>query len=425
MNRVVLHTLTIGIACLLCSLILPGTAMPVQPVPPKGEPDAAEGSLSEKQQPLFDRLNVAEAWNITKGDPAVLVGVIDNGFDFYHPDLKGQLVPGFYFSGGYHTEFYEGIAHGTMIAGIIVATDDNAGMVGLAPRCRVLTASQGMLEHKLLQIQKQFFEKRPKADMKELQAELMKHQDVLSKFGQKWVVYQVAGAADAIHYLVDHGVRVINVSGGLKKSLCPSAEAWSKLEEAFAYAAGKEVVIVLSAGNNAAQWEDYPGRSQTVIVVGATMLDDSRWETETEFSGAKIKQGSNYGKRLSVMAPVEKILTCQPHDQRVYQTPDSPMGPTKVAFKGPHQLLPNGATSSAAPIVSALAALIYSVNPRLDAKSVVEIVKRGCDDVGEKGYDIYTGHGRVNFGRSVKLARSWNVAGGKKAATEDSPDLRK
>nr|MBC8877120.1 hypothetical protein [Planctomycetota bacterium] len=44
------------------------------------------------QQPLFDRINVLEAWEVTKGDPEILVGVIDNGFDFFHPDLKGQLI---------------------------------------------------------------------------------------------------------------------------------------------------------------------------------------------------------------------------------------------------------------------------------------------------------------------------------------------
>jgi subtilisin family serine protease len=83
------------------------------------------------------------------------------------------------------------------------------------------------------------------------------------------------------------------------------------------------------------------------------------------------------------------------------------MGPTKVPFKGPHKVLPNGATSSAAPIVTSLVALIRSARPTLDARSVVQIVQKGCDDIGEKGYDIHTGHGRVNFGKSVRLARDW------------------
>ncbi|MBI2480009.1 MAG: redoxin domain-containing protein [Planctomycetia bacterium] len=36
-------------------------------------------SQRAKQQPLFDRINVVEAWKIIRGDPNVLIGVIDKG----------------------------------------------------------------------------------------------------------------------------------------------------------------------------------------------------------------------------------------------------------------------------------------------------------------------------------------------------------
>jgi hypothetical protein len=78
-------------------------------------------------------------------------------------------------------------------------------------------------------------------------------------------------------------------------------------------------------------------------------------------------------------------------------------GREKVPFKGLHEIRPNGATSSAA--------LICTVRPTLDAKSVVNIIQRGCDDIGDKGYDIYTGYGLVNFGKSLTLAREWDESG--------------
>jgi subtilisin family serine protease len=350
---------------------------------------------------------VAEAWEITKGDPEVIVGVIDNGYDFLHPDLKGQLTPGYYYAGGFHTEFYAGNAHGTQVASIIAAKDDGAGMVGLAPQCKVLTASQGMLEHTLVKMRQEYFHKHPNATVADWQEQIRKHQDELADFGKQWVSYQLLGAAEAIKYLVDHGARVINISGGMERSLCPSDEVWEQIEVAFVYAAGKEVVIVLGAGNNAAKWEGYPGKADSMLVVGASLLDDTRWEQELEMKGMKIKQGSNYGKRLSVMAPVDNLMVCQPHEERWYDVKDSPMGPMKLEFDGTHKVVPNGATSSAAPIVSSLVALILSVNPDLDAQSVVEIVKQGCDDIGEPGYDLYTGHGRVNFGKTLERARTW------------------
>jgi subtilisin family serine protease len=369
-----------------------------------------EFRFAEQQQALFDRLNISEAWAITKGDPKVLVGVIDNGFDFFHPDLKGQLNPGFYYPGGYHSEFYEGIAHGTIDCSLIVARDNNpAGMVGLAPACRVLTASQGMLEHTLLKIQQKFFQDHPEASYADFQKEFIARAAELSKFGQDWALYQVSNAADAIRYLVDHGVKVINFSGGLRKGLCPSAEVWQKLEDAFTYAADKGVIIVVSAGNDATRCEDYPGNSDAVIVVGATRLDDTRWEQQVEFKRTKVKQGSSFGKRLTVMAPVEKLVVCVPHEQRFYSSDDGPMGATTVEFEGNHKILPIGATSSAAPIVTSLVALIHSIRPDLGAKVVVEIVKQGCDDIGDPGYDIYTGYGRVNFGKTLKLARDWET----------------
>jgi hypothetical protein len=161
-----------------------------------------------------------------------------------------------------------------------------------------------MIEHTLLKMQTKFFREHPHASLSDLQKEMMKQPEPLKKFAQDWVRYQVDGATNAIRYLVDNGVRVINISGALKRSLCPSAEKWQKLEEAFVYAAEKGVLIVLGAGNNAAQWEDYPGSPETVIVAGATLLNDTRWEEEGVFQGTKIKQGSNFGKRLTVMAPV-------------------------------------------------------------------------------------------------------------------------
>jgi subtilisin family serine protease len=393
-----------GVAGALFALLAGSWAGPAQEKPRPPE------AMAARQEALFARLQVPEAWKVTRGDPKVLVGIIDNGFDYFHPDLKGQLLPGYYYPGGYHTEFHANVAHGTLVASLIVAREGNPdGMVGLAPRCRALTASQGMIEHTLVKRQNQFFRDHPKATFADWQKEFLMPANAISigKFAGDWVHYQIVGAAEAIRYLVDHGVKVINFSGGLRRSLCPSADDWQKLEDAFAHAARKNVVLVLAAGNNAARWEDYPGNAETVIVAGATLLNDKRWEEEVDFKGSKIKQGSNYGKRLTVMAPVEKLVVCVPHEKRFYSCDDGPMGPMQQEFKGPHDVLRVGATSSAAPIVTALVALVFSARPTLDARTVVEIVQKGCDPLGAKGHDEYTGHGRVNFARTIRLAQEW------------------
>ena len=369
--------------------------------------------LFSKQQALFNRINVLEAWSITKGDPNILVGIVDLGFDFFHPDLKSNLVPGFYASGGYYTECYEIVAHGTLVASIIAAKENNKiGMTGLAPRCRVLTASHGMIENKYGRLLRKFRQDHPEAGLRDKGwAKLMEeHRDEMKDFGTKWTKYMTLSQAKAIRYLVDHKVRVINISGYMQRDLCCSCpEAWQDLEDAFEYAAKNDVVIVIGAGNNAVRADGYPGDPNSMIVAGATMLDDTRWEEVVDIKGSKIKQGTNFGRRLTVMAPTENIQVCIPHEKRFYIAEDGPMGPApaELKFEAMCELLPNGATSSAAPIATSLVALIYSVRPDLDAKSVVNIIKQGCDDIGDKGYDIYTGYGRVNFEKTIKIALTW------------------
>ncbi|MCU0913154.1 MAG: S8 family serine peptidase [Planctomycetes bacterium] len=362
--------------------------------------------LFPKQEALFNCVNAGEAWKITKGDPNVLVGVVETGFDFFHPDLKANLVPGFFACGNYHTEFFENIAHGTVVVSLIAAVGNNGiGMTGLAPGCRVLAASLGMIEHKVTKLQKKFMQDHPEAGPSEW-GKVMRSKEnraALMSFSRAWGQFVCRSTAESIRYLVDHQVRVINISGLLQRSLLP-ADSWQTLEDVFAYAREKGTIIVLGAGNNGVLCEDYPGDSDSVIVVGATRLDDTRWEEVLEIKGSKIKQGSNFGKRLTVMAPMENLQVCLPHDRRFYACEDGPMGPTKQDFQDMYEISAEGATSWSAPIVTALVALIRSVRPDLDAKAVIEIIRQGCDDLGDEGYDVYTGFGRVNFGKTLKIA---------------------
>lgn len=359
--------------------------------------------LREAQDALFERLGVAEAWKTTKGDQTVLIGVIDSGFDYFHPDLRGQIQPGYYYAGGYHNDTYENLAHGTLVSSLIVARDDDRGMCGLAPQCRVVTASQGTLEHKLLILQAEFFRKNPDATLADFQQEIARHADELKAFGENWSRYQVTGAAEAVRYLTDRGVTVINISGGLSRKLCSDDDAWRALEEAFAYATDEDVVIVLSAGNTSMKTEDYPGSEVSVLVVGACTNDGKRWEVETDVGGQKIRQGSDFGRRLGVMAPVENLVICLPHEEAFYGRKEGPQGPARSPFEGAYKILPNGATSSAAPIVASLVALVRTANPELSATETVRIIEEGCDDLAEPGFDEYTGHGMVNFGRTMEL----------------------
>jgi subtilisin family serine protease len=185
---------------------------------PAADPPGPQVPFGPKQRAIIKKLHVEEAWKVTRGDPKVVVGVIDSGFDYFHPALEGQVDPGLYYSEGYHPEIYTNLAHGTMVLGLIVAQPRGPDPVsGLAPCCRALTASWGTLESPVVKLRAEFLRRHPEATPQEVQRELIRHQDTLQQWGRRWAVYQVAGAAGAIRYFVDHGCRVINISGLLLK----------------------------------------------------------------------------------------------------------------------------------------------------------------------------------------------------------------
>ena len=363
-------------------------------------------SLFFLQKRIFDKLQVLDAWKITKGSPEVKIGVLDNGFDFFHPDLYGQLIPGFYAPGAYHTETYENVAHGTLVSSIIVAKGNNKiGMTGLAPNCKVITASYGCIEHAVIKLQKKYFKDYPDSTTAGLQRYMKSHIEELSQWGASWMKYIAESNAAAIIYLVDAGVKVINISSFLSGSSSKSSESWDKLENAFRYAAKKNVLIIIGAGNSAKETEDYPGNKDSMIVVGASTIDDKAWYKEMDYNGQKIIQGSHFGSRLTVMAPPDSIVICTPSYKRYYNSADGPTGKVVIPYEGDYSILAEGATSSATPMVTALAALIYSIIPDASPAMVRDLIIKGCDDIGEPGFDIHTGYGRINFYKTLKLAK--------------------
>ena len=91
--------------------------------------DQSPSSFADRQKPYFALLKVEEAWKITRGGADCKVGVIDTGFDFFHPALQANLKPGWFAPGVYHTDFFSMDAHGTEVSSLIAARrkDGEAG----------------------------------------------------------------------------------------------------------------------------------------------------------------------------------------------------------------------------------------------------------------------------------------------------------
>lgn len=154
---------------------------------------------------------------------------------------------------------------------------------------------------------------------------------------------------DAIIDAVDAGVSVIQMSLSV-----PSTTA---INNALQYAANNDVVIVCCAMNDNSSVA-YPASNSNVIAVGGITAAG----TKAAFA--------NYGSALDVVAPAVNIYSTIPNDD--YDT--------------------DSGTSYAAPQVSALAALILSVNPNLTNDEVRDIIESTCAKVGGYTYSTVSGH---------------------------------
>jgi len=118
---------------------------------PAGALPTAPATDADTLSPLqwdMRQIHTPEAHAITGGSPAVLVGDIDTGIDFTHPDLasnidvansvncvSGAPVPGL--------AAQDDNGHGTHTAGTIAAADNGIGIVGVAPNVRIAGIKAG------------------------------------------------------------------------------------------------------------------------------------------------------------------------------------------------------------------------------------------------------------------------------------------
>src|SRR2546427_6137312 len=282
---------------------------------------------------------VDQAWDIVRGSPGITVATIDTGVDPGHPDLAEALLPGVTFlsqvSPGCGAPTTDDSSHGTHVAGIIAAKGNNAtGIAGVAFGVRILP---------------------------------LKALDCTGAGASSDV-------AQAAVYATDHGARIINISLG-----APTRS--QTLQDAVDYARARNVLVVAAAGNcgqvapecPTVNQVQYPAGFPGVLAVAATNPDDTR------------APFSNQGADVGIAAPGSRIVSTTP----TYPTYLSARGATTgyAAFSG---------TSTAAPFVSGVAALLLSKDPSLKGDQLAARLRESADDLGAVGADTSFGAGRGN-----------------------------
>ena len=214
----------------------------------------------------------------------------------------------------------------------------------------------------------------------------------------------------AIRYAVDNGAQIISMSFG--KSYSPQKQ-W--VDEAFAYAETKNVLLVHAAGNDAKDVDvkdNFPnpnyvngGRAGNVITVGASA---------EPLSGSQVAGFSNYGKKeVDVFSPGAKIYSTLP---------------------GGNNYGNLSGTSMACPLVAGIAALTLEYFPTLTAKQLKYVIEKSAQQPKEKvnkpGADekvpmsqLSRTGGIVNAYEAVKLAAT--LTGENKTENLPKPSMAK
>jgi len=176
----------------------------------------------------------------------VKVAILDTGIDLDHPDLAvaGDVT---FVSGT--TSGDDDHGHGTLVAGIVAALDNDIGATGVAPEASLYA---------------------------------VKVLDSSGRVKQKAVL-------KGIEWAIDNDMQVINMSFG------GALEMSSSVREALNKAHDAGIVIVAGAGNGGDIWS--PARYEPVIAVGAT-----------DEQGAR-RADSSTGYALELMAPGSNIYS--------------------------------------------------------------------------------------------------------------------
>ena len=308
------------------------------------------------------------------------VAVLDGGIFAAHPDLDANVdtacsasfVPGQPFNADTGTFW-----HGTHVAGIVAAEDNNIGVVGIAPEAtivgvKVLHGGSGSFA---------------------------------------WVINGILYASDPASFGAANCRRadVINMSLGAEFPKNGAGTLVAALNKAINFAASKGVLVVSSTGNSgidfgqATNWTVVPGTSGSGIAVSATA--PMGWaQGATDFD--RPASYSNYGEGLvSVAAPGGDAAL---PGNAICTRPTATGTITNFCWVFDLYLstsrgtTANGSyswaagTSMAAPTASGVAAIIVQQNPGISLGSLKTKLFQSSVDAGPIGNDQFYGKGVVN-----------------------------
>lgn len=181
-------------------------------------------SIQEAKQKAgwsITKFNLPEIWKFSKGE-GVKVAIIDTGVSLKHEDLANNILPGYNFVANNDIPD-DDAKHGTHCAGIIASECNSIGIIGYAPKCKIIPLK------------------------------------ALDKHGNG----DLATVAKSIKWAVDHGADLISMSLGAPRPL-------QQIAKAIKYACNNNVITFCAVGNAGEKTKAYyPASYPYTISVGA------------------------------------------------------------------------------------------------------------------------------------------------------------
>ena len=347
-------------------------------------------------------IDAPEAWDIILGNGNIIIAVIDEVITSDHPDLPNtrqvRLNGSNFADGNANNPSPSGDhAHGNSCAGIIAATQNNEGIAGIVPLCKIMP---------------------------------------IRKFNADDSGITPEKNAAAIDFARTHGAAIISNSWGYNSD---NPNLYPIIKEAIinATTTGRNnlgCVVIYSASNSANHnisqdgYISFPGNVDVagVLTVGASDRNDllaiyspTSQPTSPNNQIIDIVAPSNRAYSSQIANETSEVWTIDTPGNTGYNSVKSTDGGTLPVVGS---ILPNsgtnylsytgrfGGTSAACPQVAAVAALVLSINPNLTQQQVFNIITSSADHgthyTYTNGRSNEFGYGRLNAHAAVIQALS-------------------
>ncbi len=318
--------------------------------------DFTPNDPSITSQYYLNTVKAFDAWDVSRGDSSIVIGIIDTGVYWTHPDLTSNIwinvneipnngidddnngyiddIRGWDFGGlngnPDNNPQEDAPYHGTHVAGIASASTNNGiGVAGMGFLCKIMAV------------------KTARDDKKDPNS------------GSPYIWYGYEG----IVYAADNNAKIINCSWG--------GSGFSQFgQDIINYATNKGSLVVAAAGNSNSSADHYPSGYKNVISVAATNSDDRK------------ASYSNFGYSVDVCAPGTGLYNTWSNN-------------TYISISG---------TSMASPVVAGIAGLVKARYPNFTPEQLGEKIRVACDDIYSinSAYRYQLGSGRVNAWRALQ-----------------------